>query len=147
MSSTTTPTINIPIPNNSRYAKLRRVIDGDTFECDIKVDKDIVVRETIRLNNFDAPESWRPKTKSEKKHGLEAKAYTKQLLKQASQVIIETVKKDGKYGRRIANVYMDCRSNLGNDRTVQSSTNWVGFKSLATLLIEADLAKRSKYLD
>ena len=136
------------LPNTSRYVKIRRVIDGDTYIADLQVDADITVKETIRLNDFDTPESWRPKTKSEKRHGLEAKVFVKGLFKQASQVIVETIKKDGKYGRRISNMYVDCGNDPSTDKYEQPTTKrWEGFRSVAILLREANLEKRSHYED
>ena len=137
----------IQLPNRSRSFKLKRVIDGDTFEVTIDLDKKIKVVETIRLANFDAPESWRPRNKQEKAHGLKAKACAKYLLRQAQCPFLETVKYDGKYGRRIANIYIDCSDNFIMDTPKQYATlkPWVGFRSVAAILTELNLAKLTTY--
>lgn len=102
------------IPNQFRYAKLRRVIDGDTIVVDITVDLGLTLRETLRFNDFDAPESFRPKSKAEKKHGLAAKKFLRELLKTANVLVVETIKKEGKYGRRISNLFMVSNSHINN---------------------------------
>ena len=54
-------------------AKITRIIDGDTVDCDIDLGfKVILAKQRIRLFGIDTPES-RTRDKVEKKYGLLAK--------------------------------------------------------------------------
>ena len=107
--------------------KIVRVVDGDTFEVDIDLGFNVNIRQKIRVAEFDAPESWRPKTKAEKLHGNEAKSRAKELL-EGREVLI-TTEKQGKYGRYIAYIILPD----GRD--------------YATTMIEEGFSKRNSYTD
>ena len=82
-------------------ATITRIIDGDTVDCDIDLGFSVTLtRQRIRLHGIDTPES-RTRDKVEKKYGLLAKQYLKDLIeKEDSHVLIETSKeKRGKFGR------------------------------------------------
>ena len=106
-------------------AKVIRVIDGDTFECQIDVGFSITITAKLRLAEIDTPESWRPINEAERAHGNEAKTFVEDLILN-KQVVIAT-EKTGKYGRYIAYV----RLPDGRD--------------LTTLLIESGFEKRTVY--
>ena len=56
-------------------AKITRIIDGDTVDCDIDLGfKVILAKQRIRLYGIDTPES-RTRDKVEKKYGLLAKKF------------------------------------------------------------------------
>ena len=94
----------MPEPKFVYRAKLQKVIDGDT--CDFLVDLgfSIWAIQRVRLLGIDAPE-----TKGiEREKGIKTKDYVRVVLKDAKEIVIETVKdKKEKYGRYLATVYID----------------------------------------
>jgi endonuclease YncB( thermonuclease family) len=86
-------------PRSNLLADNIRVIDGDTIECDIYFpDEKLVIREKLRLNRINAPEV----TTFE---GLEIKMWLCGFLDKKS-ITVDLSGKD-KYGRLLANVYVD----------------------------------------
>jgi len=80
---------------------LLRVIDGDTFDCDIDLGFSVWMRkERVRLLGIDTPES-RTRNLEEKKLGLAAKARLKALLPKKFMIITHKDGK-GKFGRVLA---------------------------------------------
>jgi micrococcal nuclease len=88
--------------------KVTKIVDGDTIDVDIDLGFDISFSSRVRLAGIDTPES-RTADKMEKALGLEAKAYLKNAIDSAKTVVIKTEKMDSseKYGRILANVYVD----------------------------------------
>ncbi len=102
----------MPKYNYREYnAEVLRVIDGDTIEVKIDLGFGISYRDKLRLLDFDAPETWRPKTKKEKIAGLKCKDYLKkQIEENNNQIVIQTFKKKfGKYKRILARIIIDDR--------------------------------------
>ncbi len=86
-------------------AEVKKVIDGDTFDCVIDLGFDVLIKSRVRLYGLNTPES-RTKDAAEKEMGLKAKAYTTDWLTRHKFVYIKTVlDKTEKYGRTLANVY------------------------------------------
>lgn len=85
-------------------AKVLRVIDGDTIDVEIDVGFSIFIKNRLRLEGIDAPET-RTRDLVEKKEGLKAKQRLIELI-EGKEVIIRT-SKDEKYGRILATVYLD----------------------------------------
>lgn len=82
-------------------AKITRIIDGDTVDCDIDLGfKVILAKQRIRLYGIDTPES-RTRDKVEKKYGLLAKKFLVEFVEAEDyQITIETSKGGrGKFGR------------------------------------------------
>ena len=79
------------------------VVDGDTVDAIIDVGFGIIVNQRLRIDDFDAPESWRPRNEAEKQHGEEAKKRAKELL-EGQEVIFTTSKAIGMYGRYGASI-------------------------------------------
>ena len=80
---------------------LLRVIDGDTFDCDIDLGFSVWMRkERVRLLGIDTPES-RTRNLEEKKLGLAAKDRLKALLPKKFMIITHKDGK-GKFGRVLA---------------------------------------------
>lgn len=97
-------------------AHVDRVVDGDTIDCtvDLGFNTKTAIRFRIFSENheyFDTPETWRPKTKQEEKHGEAAKKRAIELL-EGKQVTLKSIKK-GKY-RYLAEVYMDTGANFAD---------------------------------
>ena len=68
----------------SYWCKILKVVDGDTVDVLLDVGFGIWMKERVRLNGIDAPES-RTRDKREKKFGLMAKAKVDHLLKKAAK--------------------------------------------------------------
>lgn len=86
-------------------AEVKRVVDGDTFDCVIDLGFDVLIKARVRLYGINTPES-RTKDAAEKEMGLKAKAFTTDWLDRHKTVYIKTVlDKNEKYGRVLANVY------------------------------------------
>jgi endonuclease YncB( thermonuclease family) len=78
------------------YAKLEKIIDGDTLSINFDLGFFLSLKETVRLAGIDAPEI-------NTKKGKEAAAFVESELKNA-YLIIETRKKE-KFGRYLAYIY------------------------------------------
>jgi endonuclease YncB( thermonuclease family) len=108
-----------------------RIIDGDTFSGDLDLGFYITKRDTFRLHGIDTPETWRPKSESERAHGLLATDLVKQLLPVGKTVFCESLT-SGKYGRNIVKVYL-------------SEEDYKSGKTLSDILIENDMSKKDSY--
>ena len=77
-----------------------RVVDGDTVDVDIDLGFGVWLRkERVRIHGIDTPES-RTRDLEEKKYGLAAKQFVKDILLVGSQQRLITEKdKTGKFGR------------------------------------------------
>ena len=87
-------------------AKLVRVVDGDTCDAMIDLGFEVWVKKRIRFAGVDTWES-RTRNKEEKKKGLEAKAYTKEMLESSDKDNF-TLKSygTGKYGRVLGEIFI-----------------------------------------
>ena len=87
-----------------------RVYDGDTFyadrlDCGWGVSKN---KPKFRIARIDTPEKgWRAKTDRERELALKAKAFLKNMLDTAEEVLIYTDDGRGKYGRWLVEVVCD----------------------------------------
>lgn len=81
--------------NNSYYAHVLNVIDGDTFECLVDLGFNVVQKFKVRLDGIDTPEK-------DTKKGVAAKAYVEDLINNKDIIL----KDHGceKYGRALASV-------------------------------------------
>ena len=83
-----------------------RVVDGDTFDVDIELGFGVILnKQRIRLKGIDTWES-RTRNLEEKKKGLQAKEFTKEMLCNSEEILIDSYGK-GKYGRVLAEVWCD----------------------------------------
>lgn len=64
-----------------KIKEVTKVVDGDTV--DVVVDQGFGVQSSIRirLDGYDAPETWRPKNPEERVAGLKVKNYLSDLIK------------------------------------------------------------------
>ena len=93
-------------------AFVHNVIDGDTFDVTIDLGFSVTSFQRIRLYGIDAYETSlrRGTTPEEKEKGLAAKHLLQERL-EGKNVVLETIQdKQGKYGRYLANVYIDGES-------------------------------------
>lgn len=86
-------------------AKIIKVIDGDTIDVEIDLGFDVKIKQRVRLNGIDTPET-KTKNKEEKELGMKAKQITEDCTRDAKTLIIKTYK-DDKYGRILADVIAD----------------------------------------
>jgi len=82
-----------------------RVVDGDTVDAYLDLGFNTFVKQRLRIDNFDAPESWRPKSQAEKEHGEAAKARAIELL-EGFELTFYTSKAIGIYGRYGASIIL-----------------------------------------
>jgi micrococcal nuclease len=108
-------------------AFVKRVVDGDTFDALVDLGFKLYSTQRFRLKYIDTPETWRPKTISEAKHGAAATKFVVDLI-EGKDVIVNSVK-IAVYNRYEAIVTLED----GRD--------------LATLLHEAGFDKRKDYKD
>tara|TARA_Y100001951_G_C11267283_1_gene256409 strand:- start:215 stop:595 length:381 start_codon:yes stop_codon:yes gene_type:complete len=96
-------------------AKLVRVVDGDTCDAMIDLGFNVWIKQRIRFYGVDTWES-RTRNKAEKKKGLAAKAFTKDLLENSENGLF-TVKSHGvgKYGRVLGEIFLKGQLNSLND--------------------------------
>ena len=86
--------------------KLERVVDGDTIDALIDVGFDIWVKKRIRYKGIDTWES-RTRNLEEKKKGLAAKAYMKDLLENSDEGKFSIISHGvGKYGRVLGELFV-----------------------------------------
>lgn len=78
------------------------VVDGDTCDVNISLGFNIYTVQRLRIADYDAPETYRPRNQKEREHGKRATEFAKGLLS-GQQVTIKTFK-TGKYGRYIAEI-------------------------------------------
>lgn len=87
-------------------AKIIRVVDGDTVDADVDVGFGLTMRQRFRINNFDAPETYRPRNESEKIHGTAAKERAIELLVD-KDILLKSTKVAGIYGRFGADIWLE----------------------------------------
>lgn len=88
-------------------AKVLKVIDGDTIDILLDLGFGISYKQRIRFYDYDAPETFRPKSEKERTLGLKAKEFLKEKIL-GENIIISTIKdKRGKYGRILGIIYHD----------------------------------------
>ena len=94
------------IEKHNYSAKLVRVVDGDTCDAMIDLGFDTWVKKRIRFKGVDCWES-RTRDLDEKKKGLVAKAYTKDLLENSDEgkFVLKSYGV-GKYGRVLADLFV-----------------------------------------
>ena len=101
-------------------AKLDRVVDGDTCDALIDLGFDTWVKKRIRFKGVD---TWECRTRDldEKKKGLAAKAFTKDLLENSDEgkFVLKSYGV-GKYGRVLADLFVKGHSKSVNDLLLEN---------------------------
>lgn len=98
---------------NGRVSRVIRVIDGDTFVCDIEGFPDIVGRNIhIRIAGIDTPEKRAPDLEI-RIAALKAKKFTEKFLFSAKTIELKKIRR-GTFFRLIAEVWAD-NKNLGDE--------------------------------
>jgi micrococcal nuclease len=88
-------------------AEVLRIVDGDTVELRVDLGFGISYKSSLRLMDFDAPETWRPKTELERECGEQVTEWLKNRI-EGKFIKIKTYKRaKGKYGRILARLFVD----------------------------------------
>lgn len=82
------------------------IIDGDTFDATINLGFSISVRYRFRMDGYDSPETYNPKTKAEKDAGIQVKSYLTELLNTYKDQLYLKTGKVEIYNRYPATVYI-----------------------------------------
>ena len=101
-------------------AKVQRVVDGDTCDALIDLGFDTWVKKRIRFYGVDTWES-RTRNKEEKKKGLAAKAYVKDLLENSDDGKFSIISHGkGKYGRVLGELFVKGQTKSVNDLLLEN---------------------------
>ena len=103
-------------------AVVDRVVDGDTIKCTIDLGFSTWKKVTVRMEGINTPES-RTRDKEEKKLGLAAKARLIEILDYNDNKCTLNVSGLGKFGRALANVYVDTLSHTTSSKTPITTFN------------------------
>ena len=87
-------------------AKVVRIVDADTVDAAVDMGFGIIMHQRFRINDYDAPETWRPRNEIEQKHGAEATARATQLLL-GKDILLKSTKVAGIYGRFGATIWLE----------------------------------------
>lgn len=89
-------------------AKVTRVVDGDTIDVTIDLGFKITTHQRIRLKGINTPETYTVKKESEEyKKGMASKLFViDRIKKNKDEVIVETNKDTGKFGRYIGDIWL-----------------------------------------
>ena len=105
-------------------AKLLRVVDGDTADVMIDLGFDTWVKARLRFKGVD---TWEKRTRDlvEKAKGIEASAFTKKYLEMNDgKFIIQSYGK-GKYGRILAEIFIDGEDKSLNELLIENGHAYV----------------------
>ena len=83
-----------------------RVVDADTFDASLDLGFGISIEQRFRVNDYDAPETWRPRNDAEEAHGKAATARAIELL-MGKDLLFESTKVPGIYGRFGATIWLE----------------------------------------
>ena len=101
-------------------AKLQRVVDGDTCDALIDLGFNTWVKKRIRFKGVDTWES-RTRDLDEKKKGLAAKAFTKDLLENSDDGKFSIISYGvGKYGRVLGELFVKGHEKSINDLLLEN---------------------------
>lgn len=92
--------------------KINRVVDADTVDAQLDLGFGITMTQRFRIQNYDAPETWKPRNEAEKQHGKEATARAIELLME-KDILFQSSKVPGIYGRYGATIWLEDGRNFG----------------------------------
>ncbi len=87
-------------------AKIVRVVDGDTLDCDIDLGFHLTLRERVRLMGVDTPET-RTRDPVEKANGLKSKSFVEDFVALRDGNVLLKVHGFGKFGRPLVDLFVD----------------------------------------
>lgn len=82
------------------------VVDADTVDAELDLGFGIKMTQRFRINDYDAPETWRPRNEAEEKHGTAATLRAKDLLLE-KDLYLKSSKIPGIYGRYGATIWLE----------------------------------------
>lgn len=97
-----------------RNATVVRVLDGDTVDVTIDLGFSIILNQRVRLAYIDAPEI----RGEEKEQGLISKQWLESKIPPGTNVVVQTIKESGKYGRYIALIKLPGDVKTLNDQMI-----------------------------
>ena len=100
-------------------AELIKVVDGDTIDCYIDLGFDIKIKKRVRYMGIDTWES-RTRDLEEKKKGLEAKAYTLEMLSRNDGKFKVKSHGVGKYGRLLGEIFIEGEEKSLNELLIEN---------------------------
>lgn len=83
-----------------------RVVDADTVDAEIDLGFGITMTQRFRIQEYDAPETWKPRNVAEKEHGISATNRAIELLID-KDVLFKSTKVAGIYGRFGATIWLE----------------------------------------
>jgi len=91
-----------------RVKSIKKIIDGDTFDCILDLGFDVLLEARVRMAGIDTPES-RTRDLTEKKFGLASKEYLVEKINNAEDIIVRTEldNEKGKFGRVLGTVWAE----------------------------------------
>jgi len=101
-------------------AKIDRVVDGDTMDIVVDLGFKMTTNQRIRLKGINTPETYNVKKDSEEyaKGMLAKESVVKRIEENKNEVLIDTDKDTGKYGRYIAVIWLADSTTSLNDELV-----------------------------
>jgi len=87
-------------------AEILRVVDADTVDAAVDAGFGITMTQRFRLNDYDAPETFRPRNEAEKIHGKAATERAIELL-MGKKILLKSTKVAGIYGRFGATIWLE----------------------------------------
>lgn len=105
-----------------KVKEILKVVDGDTVDVLIDLGFNIILKQRVRLDGIDSPESINS-DQVEKKIGLESKKYLTDWLLNKKDLIIKTTK-DDKYGRILARILSHDSKICANDDMIKYGYAW-----------------------
>ena len=86
--------------------KILNVVDADTVDASVDMGFGISMNQRFRINDYDAPETWRPRNEAENIHGKAATQRAIELLV-GKDILIKSTKVAGIYGRFGATIWLE----------------------------------------
>ena len=86
--------------------RVTRVVDADTVDATLDLGFGIEMSQRFRLNDYDAPETWRTRNEAEKEHGKAATARAEELLLEKN-LLFKSTKIPGIYGRYGCTIWLE----------------------------------------
>ena len=99
--------------------ELIKVVDGDTIDCWIDLGFKIRIKSRVRYMGLDTWES-RTRDLEEKKKGLEAKAYTLEMLSRNDGKFKVKSHGVGKYGRLLGEIFIEGEEKSLNELLIEN---------------------------
>ena len=102
-----------------------RIIDGDTFEANVKIWPTVSTTVSVRIRGIDAPETHRPACDEEAFKGDRARAELTERLPVGEPIELENVVADSFAGRVIADVMKQNERRVSNVGTLMARSQYV----------------------